>query len=136
MPDFNDKDILERLSKLEACSETRWEAHDTESARRHEETTRKLDKIDTRLESLNCGVHSERVGQVEKRCDSIDGRINNVWTAFGIVIIAGIVLGLWINGIVGSPRQREDRIEKVIQADRQAQQDAQSVQQAPSAQQN
>ena len=61
-----ERDVLERIAALEAQTETWQVAHDREASNRHGEIGGTLKSIFYRLESLNCGVHAERVANVER----------------------------------------------------------------------
>ena len=45
-----------------------------------------------KLDNLKCDVHTERMS-------GIDGKINWLWTVVIVVLIGGLVLGVWMKGM-------------------------------------
>ncbi len=79
-----------RLTALETVVKERWDAHDKASSERWEHTQDSLAAIHERM---MCEAHTEGM----KNLGSSQAKL---WFAFVTVVLVGIVLGIWIRGIV------------------------------------
>ena len=62
--------------------------------------TSKLDKIVEKVMGLQCNVHIEKINNLQSTIDkdiiNCNRKINGLYWAFIIVIVVGIVLGVWM----------------------------------------
>lgn len=86
--------IEERLAKLEAKFHERWNAHDKRSNEVWGDLKSTLKdnfgEIFKRLNAIPCG-------EQEQKIRGLGIRINWLYTLVTIVLIGGVVLGIWMN---------------------------------------
>lgn len=62
-----------------------------------------LDKIWNKLDALPCAVHEEKFERIEEVSDAkingIKTRVSWLYFAFAIVVLMGIILGLWVGAV-------------------------------------
>ena len=89
-----EQELRDRFITLEAGFNNFKHDHNEEAKVRHQETDNKLDKLFAKLNSLNCGVHQEKI------CGN-SGRIDWLYIMFGAVVLGGIVFGIWVKAVAG-----------------------------------
>lgn len=79
-------DFANRLVKLETQFNERWDAHDKRSDEIWKDIKSKIDRI------------CNRTNDLPERMKGMQTRISWLYFAFTIIVIGGIVLGLWVKG--------------------------------------
>ena len=59
--------------------------------------TSSLNRMSEKVMGLQCNVHLEKFSGVEDKLTGQDKKINGLYWAFALVIVVGIVLGLWMH---------------------------------------
>lgn len=88
-----DQELRDRFISLETSFKDFRKAHKEEALRRHTENREKLNKIFNWLERLPCETIRVKVNNNTKR-------INWLYLVFIVVVIGGIVLGIWIKQVM------------------------------------
>ena len=88
-----DTELRDRFISLETSFNEFKEAHKINSAQRHKENREKLNKIFNWLERLPCETIKVKVSSNTKR-------INWLYFVFIVVVVGGIVLGIWVKQVM------------------------------------
>jgi len=82
----------DELIKLKALTEEKWRSHDIRSEEIWREIRGNIKAIFTKLDHLPCGTHTEKFKHIE-------GSIAKLWFGFVVVILSGIVLGIYAKAL-------------------------------------
>ena len=82
----------DELIKLKALTEEKWRSHDIRSEEIWKEIRGNIKGIFAKLDNLPCGSHTEKFAHMESS-------IARLWFGFTIVILVGIVLGIYAKAL-------------------------------------
>lgn len=87
-------EIDRRVTILETKMQERWKVHNEQALENRKLNAGEFAKLFLKLDNLPCKAHIEKF-------KGIEAKLNLLSTIVIIVIIGGIVLGVWMNTVTG-----------------------------------